>query len=133
MTRYCSIFSLSNGKIMQVVARISLIAEKTANAPNKDTSGPLLQKSRPSQESNWISTIQIPCLNSFASMHSSFEKLGGSQLFVSLQLLSNDYVLPAEPILDYVTRFSGITCDDLNPNISTHAIITHRAAVLKLR
>lgn len=52
---------------------------------------------------------------------------------VPLMLLSDDYVLPPEPVVDYVTRFSGLTSDDLNPAVSSHAIITHRAAVLKLR
>ncbi|CAM9107459.1 unnamed protein product [Ectocarpus fasciculatus] len=48
-------------------------------------------------------------------------------------LLCDDYVLPAEPVIDYVTRFSGVTCEDLNPTLSTHALISHRAAILKLR
>lgn len=48
-------------------------------------------------------------------------------------LLADDYVLPLEPVLDYVTRFSGIVAEDLNPLVSKHPIITHRAAYLKLR
>lgn len=50
-----------------------------------------------------------------------------------LELLADDYILPMEPVLDYVTRFSGIVAEDLNPLTSKHAILTHRAAYLKLR
>ena len=64
---------------------------------------------------------------------STKELSGDGTLSVPLMLLSDDYVLPAEPIIDYVTRFSGLTSDDLNPTISTHAIISHRAAIMKLR
>lgn len=62
--------------------------------------------------------------------------LGGTDaptVSVPLMLLCDDYVLPAEPVIDYVTRFSGVTCEDLNPTLSTHALISHRAAILKLR
>ena len=50
-----------------------------------------------------------------------------------LELLADDYILPMEPVLDYVTRFSGIVAEDLNPLTSKHAMLTHRAAYLKLR
>jgi PAB-dependent poly(A)-specific ribonuclease subunit 2 len=45
----------------------------------------------------------------------------------------NDYILPTEPILDYVTRFSGLTADDFNLITSKHSIIDNRVAQLKLR
>lgn len=51
----------------------------------------------------------------------------------SIRLLADDYILPLEPVLDYVTRFSGILAEDLNPLTSKHALLTHRAAYLKLR
>lgn len=50
-----------------------------------------------------------------------------------MRILADDYILPVEPVLDYVTRFSGITEDDLNPHTSKHAVVTHRTAYLKLR
>ena len=50
-----------------------------------------------------------------------------------LDILADDYILPMEPVLDYVTRFSGIVAEDLNPVVSKHAVLTHRAAYLKLR
>jgi PAB-dependent poly(A)-specific ribonuclease subunit 2 len=50
-----------------------------------------------------------------------------------MRILADDYILPIEPVLDYVTRFSGITEDDLNPHTSKHAVVTQRTAYLKLR
>ena len=51
----------------------------------------------------------------------------------SFRLLADDYILPAEPVIDYVTRFSGLTEDDLNPAASRHAVVPYRTAYLKLR
>lgn len=51
----------------------------------------------------------------------------------NMRILADDYILPVEPVLDYVTRFSGITAEDLNPNTSQHSLLTQRAAYLKLR
>jgi len=45
----------------------------------------------------------------------------------------DDYVQPNEKVLDYLTRFSGIVEDDLNPKRSRHHLISSRAAYLKLR
>ncbi|GKZ00471.1 hypothetical protein MPSEU_000999600 [Mayamaea pseudoterrestris] len=45
----------------------------------------------------------------------------------------DDYVLPREPIVDYLTRFSGIVAKDLDPKYSSHHLISTRAAYLKLR
>ena len=49
------------------------------------------------------------------------------------RLLVDDYILPSEPVIDYVTRFSGIMPDDLNPSQSRHAVVPYRTAYLKLR
>jgi PAB-dependent poly(A)-specific ribonuclease subunit 2 len=49
------------------------------------------------------------------------------------RLLVDDYILPTEPVLDYVTRFSGLTEEDLNPTTSRHAVVPYRTAYLKLR
>jgi len=51
----------------------------------------------------------------------------------SFRVLADDYILPAEPVIDYVTRFSGLTEDDLNPAVSRHAVVPYRTAYLKLR
>ena len=48
-------------------------------------------------------------------------------------LLLDDYVLPQEPVLDYLTRFSGIVSSDLDPQASTRHLITMRTAFCKLR
>lgn len=49
------------------------------------------------------------------------------------RVLADDCVLPTEPVLDYVTRFSGLTEEDLSPNTSRRALVSHRIAYLKLR
>jgi PAB-dependent poly(A)-specific ribonuclease subunit 2 len=49
------------------------------------------------------------------------------------RILVDDYILPCEPVVDYVTRFSGITADDLSPATSRHALVPYRTAYLKLR
>jgi PAB-dependent poly(A)-specific ribonuclease subunit 2 len=48
-------------------------------------------------------------------------------------VLFDDYVLPVEPVVDYLTRFSGIVESDLHPKHSPHHLIGTRAAYLKLR
>jgi PAB-dependent poly(A)-specific ribonuclease subunit 2 len=45
----------------------------------------------------------------------------------------DDHVLPREPVVDYLTRFSGIKPSDLNPKISPHHLINSRHAYLKMR
>lgn len=49
------------------------------------------------------------------------------------RVLVDDYILPNEAIVDYVTRFSGIVAEDLQPAVSRHAVVTNRTAYLKLR
>lgn len=49
------------------------------------------------------------------------------------RLLVDDYILPIEPVVDYVTRFSGLHEEDLNPSLSRHAVVPHRTAYLKLK
>ena len=48
-------------------------------------------------------------------------------------IVLDDHILPREPVVDYLTRFSGIVAKDLNPKQSPHHLITPRAAYLKLR
>lgn len=48
-------------------------------------------------------------------------------------VLIDDYVLPRERVVDYLTRFSGIVAEDLDPKQSNHHLISTRAAYLKLR
>ncbi|KDO35609.1 hypothetical protein SPRG_00453 [Saprolegnia parasitica CBS 223.65] len=45
----------------------------------------------------------------------------------------DDYVLPSEPVVDYLTRFSGLVADDLNPSVSRHHVVPLKAAYMKLR
>jgi PAB-dependent poly(A)-specific ribonuclease subunit 2 len=47
--------------------------------------------------------------------------------------LVDDHVIPREPVVDYLTRFSGITPSDLNPKSSKHHLISSRSAYLKMR
>lgn len=47
--------------------------------------------------------------------------------------LVDDHVIPREPVVDYLTRFSGITAGDLNPKTSRHHLISARSAYLKMR
>ena len=45
----------------------------------------------------------------------------------------DDHVSPREPVVDYLTRFSGIKPTDLNPKTSPHYLITSKHAYLKMR
>ncbi len=47
--------------------------------------------------------------------------------------LIDDHVLPREPVVDYLTRFSGIVASDLNPKTTRHHLISARFAYLKMR
>ena len=49
------------------------------------------------------------------------------------RVIIDDHVLPREPVVDYLTRFSGIVEEHLNVNSSPHHLITTRNAYLKLR
>jgi PAB-dependent poly(A)-specific ribonuclease subunit 2 len=52
---------------------------------------------------------------------------------LSLQIILDDYVLQSEPVVDHLTRFSGITPQDLDPFTSRHSLVPLRVAYLKLR
>jgi len=45
----------------------------------------------------------------------------------------DSYVQQAEPVVDYLTRFSGLVPGDLDPSVTRHYIETMKAAYLKLR
>ena len=49
------------------------------------------------------------------------------------EVLLDDHVLPQEPIVDYMTRFSGIVPGDLDPLLSKRHLVTMRTAYCKLR
>ena len=57
----------------------------------------------------------------------------GAKTDPAYRVLVDDYILPSEPVIDYVTRFSGIVPEDLNPSQSRHAVVPYRTAYLKLR
>ena len=48
-------------------------------------------------------------------------------------IFMDDYVLPQEPVVDYLTRFSGIRPEDLDPGSSRHNLVAMRTAYLKLK
>ena len=48
-------------------------------------------------------------------------------------ILIDDYVLPKEPVVDCLTRFSGIRKSDLDPNTSPHHLVHPRDAYMKVR
>lgn len=48
-------------------------------------------------------------------------------------IVFDDHVVPREPVVDYLTRFSGIVAKDLDPKQSPHHLISTRAGYLKLR
>eukprot|EP00750_Incisomonas_marina_P027349 INCI6178.4.p1 GENE.INCI6178.4~~INCI6178.4.p1 ORF type:complete len:1357 (-),score=217.14 INCI6178.4:1524-5594(-) len=45
----------------------------------------------------------------------------------------DDYIINNEPIVDYLTRFSGLKPGDLDPATSQHHLVTLKIAYLKLR
>lgn len=49
------------------------------------------------------------------------------------KIIIDDHVVPKEPVVDYLTRFSGIIPGDLDPKTSPHHLVTPRTAHLKLR
>lgn len=49
------------------------------------------------------------------------------------EVIIDDYILPREPVVDYLTRFSGIRQNDLNANSSPHHLVTPHEAYLKVR
>jgi PAB-dependent poly(A)-specific ribonuclease subunit 2 len=51
----------------------------------------------------------------------------------SKNVIVDDHVLPRERVVDYLTRFSGITPDDLDPRRTKHRLISTRSAYLELR
>lgn len=48
-------------------------------------------------------------------------------------VIIDDHIVPTEPVTDYLTRFSGIVAQDLDPKSSRHHLIRAREAYLKLR
>ncbi|KAL8635762.1 MAG: hypothetical protein Q9228_006782 [Teloschistes exilis] len=44
----------------------------------------------------------------------------------------DDYVFIHEPVVDYVTKFSGMIADDLNPALSVHPLVPLKVAYKKL-
>lgn len=51
----------------------------------------------------------------------------------SSEVIVDDHVLPRERVVDFLTRFSGIVSDDLDPICSTKKLISTRSAYLELR
>lgn len=49
------------------------------------------------------------------------------------ETIIDDYILPMEPVVDYLTRFSGIRPNDLDVNTSPHHLVSPHEAYLKVR
>ena len=49
------------------------------------------------------------------------------------EVIVDDYVLPKEPVVDCLTRFSGIHESDLDPSTSPHHLVTPEEAYMKVR
>jgi len=45
----------------------------------------------------------------------------------------DDYIVTPDPIVDYLTRFSGLVPGDLDPSTSAHHLVSLRTAYLKLK
>lgn len=45
----------------------------------------------------------------------------------------DDYIIQQQPVVDYLTRFSGLTAEDLDPRVSKHYLVTLKTEYLKLR
>ncbi|GJQ11559.1 hypothetical protein GpartN1_g3350.t1 [Galdieria partita] len=48
-------------------------------------------------------------------------------------VLMDDYIVQREHVVDYLTKYSGLTFEDLNPNTSKHRLTTLKAVYMKLR
>lgn len=96
------------------------------------------------------STVALDCEFVQIEQEQSFLSYSGSKVFIRearnavgrLSIIDCDHggkvmfdyhVLPLEPIQDYLTRFSGIVPDDLNPKTSRHQLISATDAYLLLR
>ncbi|ORX88696.1 cysteine proteinase [Basidiobolus meristosporus CBS 931.73] len=45
----------------------------------------------------------------------------------------DDYIATSEPVVDYLTEYSGISAGDLDPSLSKHTVVPLKAAYKKLR
>lgn len=57
---------------------------------------------------------------------SSRDPLGGKSFI-------DDYIISPEPVVDFLTRFSGLHIGDLDPSVSPHHLIPLKIVYLKLR
>lgn len=48
-------------------------------------------------------------------------------------VIINDYIIQQQPVIDYLTRFSGIKKEDLDINKSQYKLVSLKTEYLKLR
>eukprot|EP00455_Lapot_gusevi_P014051 TRINITY_DN1695_c0_g1_i4.p1 TRINITY_DN1695_c0_g1~~TRINITY_DN1695_c0_g1_i4.p1 ORF type:complete len:325 (-),score=73.20 TRINITY_DN1695_c0_g1_i4:69-1043(-) len=49
------------------------------------------------------------------------------------EVLLDDYIRMSEPVVDYLTKYSGINPGDLDPSMSPHKLVPLKSAYLRLR
>lgn len=50
-----------------------------------------------------------------------------------VNVIMDDYIVSTEPVADYLTRFSGLTADDLDPSVSPHPLVHLKTSYLRLQ
>lgn len=108
--------SLSSEEEIKQGTLISLDAEFVA-----------LQQEETEIRSNGVKSIISPTRLTLARV-SVLRGTGESQD----QPFVDDYIITTEPVVDYLTEFSGISAGDLNPTTSRHTVLSQKLAYKKL-
>jgi PAB-dependent poly(A)-specific ribonuclease subunit 2 len=49
------------------------------------------------------------------------------------EVIMDDYIKTSEPVVDYLTKYSGIQPGDLDVAVSPHNLVTLKSAYIRLR